>query len=73
VKRDRRIADTYNILCEVSSYVPSEGYTMDGDMKKDYEYMAIVSNEAGKIYFIDFDILKQIYTKGSYREISNGE
>ena len=50
VKRDRRIADTGNILCEIESYVPNEGYTMDGDMLKEYEYMAIVSLEAGKVY-----------------------
>lgn len=73
VKCDRRIADTYNILCEEESYIPNEGYTMDGDMRKEYEYIAIVSYEAGKVYFIDFSILKQIYKKGDYRELNNGE
>lgn len=46
---------------------------MDGDMRKEYEYIAIVSYEAGKVYFIDFNILKQIYKKGDYRELNNGE
>lgn len=73
VKHDKRIADTYNILCEVENYIIDDCYTIDGDMRKNYDYMAIVSVEAGKIYFLDFKVLQQIYRKGEYKEIKHAD
>ncbi len=69
VKDDSRIAETKNILCEEESYIKECDYFIKGSMQSDYDVLAIVSQPERKIFFIDFEILKQNYTRGEYRVI----
>lgn len=69
VKDDSRIAETRNILCEEESYIKEYDYFIKGSMQSDYDVIAIVSQPERKIYFIDFEILKQNYKKGEFRVI----
>lgn len=73
VKTDNRIHETHNIVCEEENYFINEGRFAKGDMHKDYQYIAIVSQQARKIYFLDFKILQSIYKKGTYRQINRVE
>ena len=67
VKDDSRIAETRNILCEEENYIKDGDYFIKGNMQSDYDVVAIVSQPERKIYFIDFEILKQNYKKGDFR------
>lgn len=71
VKDDSRIAETKNILCEEENYIKDGGYFIKGNMQSDYDVIAIVSQPERKIYFIDFEILKQNYKKGEFRIIKH--
>ena len=37
------------------------------------DVLAIVSTKENKIYFIDFKILKENYTKGTYKKITHAQ
>lgn len=71
VKDDSRIAETRNILCEEENYIKDGDYFIKGNMQSEYDVMAIVSQPERKIYFIDFEILKQNYKKGEFRVIKH--
>lgn len=66
VKDDSRIAETGNVLCEYDVWMKDRDEFIDGDMKKSYDYLAIVSWEEQKVYFIDFHTLKQKYKQGTH-------
>lgn len=70
VKDDGTIGRTQNVLCEVFVEY-RDGDAAYGDMYKDYDYLAIVSQDTRKIYIIDFKILKQFYKRGEYKEIKH--
>lgn len=69
VKDDSRIADTGNVLCEERVFFREGNYFQKGFMYSDYEIFCVVSQPERKMYFIDFNVLKQIYKKGEYKEI----
>ena len=71
VKDDGTIHRTGNVLCEEEVYFKQSGHFGKGNMKSDYDIMAIVSKQEQKIYVIDFNILKQHYKKGEYKEINH--
>lgn len=71
VKNDSRIAETYNILCEDEVYFKEGGYSNIGFMHSDYQVFCVVSEQARRIYVIDFKILKEIYTKGEFRRFNH--
>jgi hypothetical protein len=71
VKDDSRIADTKRILCEEEVYFKQDGYTKDGFMYSNYDYLCIVSKKESRIYIIDFKVLKEIYKKGEPRNFEH--
>lgn len=66
VKNDSRIADTGNFLAEYAVYIKDSDYFIDGDMKKQYDIIAVVSKKEQKVYFIDFNILSAKYRQGDH-------
>lgn len=64
VKDDRRIADTGNILCEWKKYFYDTGETRRGNIKNDYDYYCIVSQQDRRIYVLDGIILRKYYQCG---------
>ncbi len=71
VKNDSRIHKTGNILCEEEVYYRYYDYYGKGNMSANYDIYCVVSEQARKIYVIDFDILKEIYTKGEFKVIEH--
>ena len=69
VKDDSRIAETGNVLCEYEIYYKENDYYGKGDMKKDYDILAVVSQEEHKVYLIDFPLLKAKYKQGEHKVI----
>lgn len=69
VKNDSRIADTKNILCEYANYIKDKSKFIKGNMKANYDYYCIVSEQQRKIYIIDFSILQAHYTEGKHKII----
>lgn len=70
VKLDNRIADTNNVLCE-ELVICDSGKEYKGDMKKDYDYMAIVSPQKRQVYVLDCAIMKKNYKRGRYIQINH--
>ena len=73
VKNDSRIAASENILCEDENYIKDSGRMIKGNMHCDSDYFCIVSQEARKIYVLDFKRLQEIYKKGEHRVISHAQ
>lgn len=73
VKMDSCIARTNNILCEYKVYFKENGYYSKGNMQSDYDYLAIISVDAQKIYIIDFAKLKKHYKEGKPYSKDHGE
>ena len=73
VKMDSRIAETGNILCEEEVYFENTGEYTPGNMSSDYDYLAIISTKARKIYIIDFELLKEHYREGRNYVKNHGE
>lgn len=71
VKNDGTIGTTGNVLCEEKVYYKEEGYYGKGNMHSDYDIYVVVSEDTGKIYVIDFSVLKANYTKGFEKEIEH--
>lgn len=72
VKNDSRIHTTGNILCEEEVYYKSHGgYYGKGNMSANYDIYCVVSEKGRKIYVLDFDILKENYTKGEFKVIEH--
>lgn len=71
VKNDSRIADTGNVLCEYENYIKDGGYFIKGNMQSDYDVYCVVSQQARKIYVIDFEILQANYTRGYHKVIQH--
>lgn len=69
VKDDSRIADTYNILCEDEVYYKDSDYYAKGNMHSNYDIYCVVSQQARKIYVLDFSVLRKIYKKGDFKVI----
>lgn len=42
-------------------------------MYSNYDILCIVSEKNKTLYFIDFNILKKIYTKGTFKRIYHNE
>jgi hypothetical protein len=72
VKDDSRIADTGRVLCEEKVFF-NNGHEQEGFMHSDYEIFCIVSQPERKMYFIDFDVLKNIYKKGEFKLLHHPE
>jgi|GEM_PF-2115971 len=73
VKMDSKIAETHNILCEEEVYYEETGEYRPGNMASDYDYIAIISVKAQKIYIIDFQLLKAHYKEGRDYVKNHGE
>lgn len=71
VKNDSRISETNNILCEEDVYFKERGEWVEGNMHSNYEIYCVVSQEAKKIYVIDFKVLKEYYRAFQPREIDH--
>lgn len=71
VKNDSVIHRSGNILCEEEVYYKDTDYYGKGNMKSDYEYYAIVSEQERRIYILDFEILKATYRMGEYKVIEH--
>lgn len=71
VKDDGVICKTKNILCEEEVYYKHNDYYGKGNMQSDYDIYVVVSRAERKIYVIDFEILKDNYQRGEYREIDH--
>lgn len=72
VKKDGRIADTGNVLCEYGVYYKEYDYFGDGNMcNSDTSIYCIVSEKENKIYVIDYSILKANYKKGIHKIIEH--
>lgn len=73
VKMDSRIAETGNILCEEEVYYEATGEYQPGNMSSNYDYLAIISTKAKRIYIIDFEMLKERYKEGRDYSKNHGE
>lgn len=74
VKNDGRIADTGNVLCETGVYFKKYGYYGRGNMSSNCDILVVVSEQASRIYVMDFKVVKEIYRKfGLYKEIEHKE
>ena len=74
VKDDSRIADTRNILLEDEVYYKESGRLVPGNIHGEYDIYAVVSKPERKIYFFDFDKLKEVGKKyGTYKMINHPE
>lgn len=73
VKKDSRIADTHNLLCEEENYFHSTGEWIKGNFYSDYQIYCVVSEAERKIYVMDFSILKQHYKSGQWKQIRHWE
>lgn len=71
VKDDSVIHKTKNILCEEEVYYKDTDYYGKGNMQSDYDIYVVVSRAERKIYVIDFDILRDNYQRGEYKEIQH--
>lgn len=71
VKDDTRIADTGNILCEDEVYYKDINAYGSGNMKSNYDFIAVVSKSEQKIYWLNFSKLKEIYKRGEYKIINH--
>lgn len=69
VKLDTRIAETGNFFIEDTCYNFRKGYEWNGDIYKNYDYVAVVSPQDRMIYFLDWKVVKKNYYKGDYKEI----
>lgn len=73
VKNDSRIADSGNILCEEEVLYKDSGRIAKGNMHCESDIYCVVSEQARKIYILDFKKLQEIYKKGEYRIINHPE
>lgn len=71
VKRDTRIWETKNVLCEEHVYSKTDDRDEIGFMYSHYDYLCIVSEKESRLYIIDFKVLKQIYKKGEHRDFDH--
>lgn len=71
VKDDSVIHKTKNILCEEEVYYKDNDYYAKGNMQADYDIYVVVSKAERKLYVIDFDILRENYQRGEYKEIDH--
>lgn len=69
VKDDSCISNTRNVLCEEEVYYLNDNRLEKGNMYSDYEIYCVVAQQARKILFIDFSILKENYKQGKYKVI----
>lgn len=69
VKNDSRIADTGNVVCEEEVWYKRYDYYGRGNMDGNCDVFCVVSEEAKKIYVIDFKVLKANYRKGIFKEM----
>lgn len=67
VKRDTRIGDTHNILCQEAKKYWDKDYWQKGTMHSDYEIYAIVSPQRRRVCFIDFKVLFAHYKEGKHK------
>lgn len=70
VKKDSRIAETQNVLCEYEVFYNDSGFKK-GNMYSDYDIYTIVSEEERKIYVLDFAILQANYKSGKHKTIKH--
>ena len=63
VKKDGRIAQTRNVLCEEMVDFHGSG-RKQGNMYSDYEIYCVVSEAESAIYVIDFKVLRAHYKEG---------
>lgn len=70
VKKDSRIAETQNVLCEYEVFYNDSGFKK-GNMYSDYDIYTIVSEDERKIYVLDFDILQANYKSGKHKIIKH--
>ena len=54
VKNDSCIASSGNILCEEENYIKADNRMIKGNMYCDSDIFCIVSQQARKIYVLDF-------------------
>lgn len=73
VKKDSRIADTQNLLCEEENYYYATGEWIKGNFYSDYQIYCVVSEAERKIYVMDFSILKKFYKSGKFKQIRHQE
>lgn len=73
VKRDTRICDTGNVLCEEQVYYFDTNSYAKGNFYSDYEIYIVVCPQKHKMVIMDFAILKSIYKGGRFREIPHEE
>ena len=73
VKRDTRIHETGNILCQEKKKYWGKDEWQKGTMHSDYEIYCIVSPQLRRIYVIDFKILLAHYKSGKSRVFQNDE
>ena len=71
VKDDSVIHKTKNILCEEEVYYKDTDYYGKGNMQADYDIFVVVSRAERKLYVIDFEILRDNYQRGEYKEIDH--
>ena len=71
VKDDSVIHKSGNILCEEEVYYKETDYFGKGNMQADYDIYVVVSQAERKIYVIDFEILRDNYQRGEYKEIDH--
>ena len=69
VKNDNRIADTGNILCEWKKYFYDSGEYRRGNIKNEYDYYCVVSQQDRRIYVLDGPTLRQWYQNGERKVI----
>lgn len=69
IKADSRIHETGNVLCEEENYFYDSGEFKKGNFHYDYQIYCVVSQEARKIWIMDFKVLKKIYKQGTYKSI----
>lgn len=67
VKNDSRIHETKNLLLEDEVYYKELGQFRKGNMYCNSDIYAVVSEPDRKIYFFNFNILKQNYKKGEFK------
>ena len=69
VKKDSRIGQTHNLLCEEEVYYFDTNSFAKGNFYSDYEIYCVVSESERKMYFMDFSILKKHYKSGTWKQI----
>lgn len=68
VKNDGRTGKSRCILCE-ECVAYKNGDIVDGNFYSDYEIYCVVCEDTREIIVMDFEVLKQIYMQGEFKEI----